>query len=699
MNIQLRTPMNDNTPVNIDLDNPEFQCAWNLLQNTHKSVFLTGKAGSGKSTFLKYICKNTKKKNIVLAPTGISAVNVGGQTLHSFFKIPFKPLLPDDPEFSPRKIRQTLRYSKDKVKIIRELELIIIDEISMVRADIIDFIDKVLRVYSNNMREPFGGKQLLFVGDVFQLEPVVTRDMRDILSRFYTQFFFFNARVFGDLGLVPIELQKMYRQTDNTFLSLLDRVRNNHASAQDIAQLNQRYNPNFTDNGEFVITLAMRRDTVDAINDEHMRALTTPEYTFTGVITDKFPENELPTSKELVLKQGAQVIFIRNDKDNRWVNGTLAKVYEVSDTLKVEMENGEIYKLEREMWENMQYTYDEKEKKIIESVLGTFSQFPIKPAWALTVHKSQGLTFNNVVIDFGGGAFTSGQTYVALSRCTTLEGITLLKPLSARDIIVSTAVVAFSRSFNDKLIIENALRQEKAASLFRKAVHAFDHYEFSDSVQSFVEAMKINDVSRNPSVHRLIAQKLYRFNALNKKIKSLEDVIDAQNLQFRQLAEEYTEMGKQSLGYGDFVSEDEVPYGKVNKFDEIAFKSANANFDKAIRLCPTYTPAYVGKAHLLYSVGEAEEAERLYKKALEAVPNSFEVHLALGNLYSDLKDVQEAIKSYKRAIKADKKAPQPYEALAGIFGRMGLEDKAEECEEKAERLRKAQTKSRKKRKK
>ena len=409
--------------------------------------------------------------------------------------------------------------------------------------------------------------------------------------------------------------------------------------------------------------------------------------TFTGVITDKFPENELPTSKELVLKQGAQVIFIRNDKDNRWVNGTLAKVYEVSDdTLRVEMENGEIYKLEREMWENMQYTYDEKEKKIIESVLGTFSQFPIKPAWALTVHKSQGLTFNNVVIDFGGGAFTSGQTYVALSRCTTLEGITLLKPLSARDIIV-------------KLIIENALRQEKAASLYRKAVHAFDHFEFSDSVQCFVEAMKINDVSKKPSVHRLIAQKLYRFNALNKKIKSLEDVIDAQNLQFRQLAEEYTEMGKQSLGYGDFVSEDEVPYGKVNKFDEIAFKSANANFDKAIRLCPTYTPAYVGKAHLLYSVGEAEEAERLYKKALEAVPNSFEVHLALGNLYSDLKDVQEAIKSYKRAIKADKKAPQPYEALAGIFGRMGLEDKAEECEEKAERLRKAQTKSRKKRKK
>lgn len=691
--------MNDNIPVNIDLDNPEFQCAWELLQHTHKSVFLTGKAGSGKSTFLKYIRKNTKKKNVVLAPTGISAVNVGGQTLHSFFKIPFKPLLPDDPEFAPRKIRQTLRYNKDKVKIIKELELIIIDEISMVRADIIDFIDKVLRIYSNNMREPFGGKQLLFVGDVYQLEPVVTRDMREILRRFYSQFFFFNARVFGDLGLVPIELQKMYRQTDNTFLSLLDRVRSNHASPLDIAQLNQRYNPNYKDNGEFVITLAMRRDTVDAINDEHMQALTTPEFTFMGQITNTFPENELPTSKELVLKQGSQVIFIRNDKENRWVNGTLAKVYEVNeDSIKVEMESGEIHELEREMWENMQYTYDEKEKKIIESVLGTFSQFPIKPAWALTVHKSQGLTFNNVVIDFGGGAFTSGQTYVALSRCTSLEGITLLKPLSERDIIVNTAVVAFSHSFNNKFLIENALRQEQAASLYRKSIHAFDHFEFSDSVKHFVEAMAINDVSKKPSVHRLISRKLNHLNTLNQKIESLEKVVASQNEMLRQLAKEYTEMGNQSLGYGNLVNEDEVPYGKISKMDEIAFKSANANYDKAIRICPTYVDAYVGKAHLLYTIGEAEEAERLYKKALEAIPNSYEV-MALGHLYIDTKNVPEAIKSFKRAIKANKKAPQPYEALVPIFKNIGLEEKAEEFEEKADQLRKAQSKKQKKRKK
>ena len=252
---------------NIDLDNPEFQHAWDLIQHTHRSVFLTGKAGTGKSTFLKYICQNTEKKFVVLAPTGIAAVNVGGQTLHSFFKIPFKPILPTDPDFIPRQIRKTLRYPKDKVKLIRELELIVIDEISMVRADIIDFVDNVLRIYSGNMREPFGGKQLLFVGDIFQLEPVATTDTRDILRRCYNQFFFFNAHVFSSLGLVPIELQKIYRQTDNAFISLLDRVRINKATQADIKLLNSRYNAAYCgSNDSFTMTLATRRDTVDSIN-------------------------------------------------------------------------------------------------------------------------------------------------------------------------------------------------------------------------------------------------------------------------------------------------------------------------------------------------------------------------------------------------------------------------------------------------
>ncbi len=676
--------------IEIDLENSEFQNAWNMIRHTHRSVFLTGKAGTGKSTFLKYICAHTSKKFVVLAPTGIAAVNVAGQTLHSFFKIPFKPLIPDDPDFSPRNIRKTLRYPKEKVKLIQQLDLIIIDEISMVRCDIIDFVDRVLRIYSNNMREPFGGKQLLFVGDIFQLEPVVTRDMRDILRRWYQQFFFFNAHVFGQLGLIPIELRKIYRQTDGTFISMLDRIRINRASQADIATLNSRFNPNYADNNEnFVITLATRRDTVNAINDRHMIELKTPEYTFEGELEGTFPENDLPTSKDLTLKQGAQVIFIRNDKENRWVNGTIAKVSHVTEkTVEVELESGVVYALEPEQWENVQYAYDEKEKKIIENVLGTFKQYPIKPAWALTVHKSQGLTFNNVVIDFAGGAFTSGQTYVALSRCTSLEGITLLRPLQERDIIVSNSVVAFSRQFNNQAVITGALEQEKASQLYRRAMHAFDHNEFRQCVDNLMQAKTINDVSLNPAVWRLAALKLQRFNSQAKEIERLQEVIDTQNCMLRQLAMEYVQMGNQSLGLGDLAEEEENAYGEHRaRLDEISFKSAMANYNKALRICPECVEAMIGKAHLMTSVDELDDAEKALKEALKIDKNCFEAHMELGQLYSMMKDVPAAIKSYKRAAKVCKKSPLPHEALAMIYGSLGLDDLAEQHKLTATKLR------------
>ena len=677
---------------NIDLDNHEFQQVWSLIQHTHTSVFLTGKAGTGKSTFLKYICKNTKKKYVVLAPTGLSAVNVGGQTLHSFFKIPFKPLLPDDPDFSPRRIRETLRYNKKKVKLIQELELIIIDEISMVRADIIDFIDKVLRIYSNNTREPFGGKQLLFVGDIFQLEPVVTRDMRDILRRWYPQFFFFNAKVFSQLGLVPIELRKAYRQTDSQFVELLDRVRINHATPYDINALNTRYNPAYNGNGEFVITLATRRDTVDAINEEHMDALPTPEIKCEGKIEGNFPENDLPTSKDLVLKEGAQVIFIRNNKEGLWVNGTIGKIHEVADRdILVELEDGSILPVEPEKWENIQYEYDEKEKKVIEHVLGTFSQLPIKPAWALTIHKSQGQTFNNVVIDLGGGAFTSGQTYVALSRCTSLEGITLLRPLQERDIILSNAIVEFSRHFNNDSAVAAAFEHEKAMSLYRQAAKAFDANMFKISIKFFSEAMAIKNELGTPAVQRLIALKMQKFNNVTQQVKQLERVIAKQNAMLQELAAEYTHMGNQSLGYGDLVTEDEVTYGgKKKHLDEIATKSALANFNKALKLCPDNVDAMLGKANIYIITNQLDKAERTYEDVLKIEKDNYEAHMGLGEIYSLRNDTQEAIKSYKRAIRADKKAPQPHEQLAGLYDHIGLENAAEEEAEIAKALRKKQ---------
>lgn len=681
---------------NIDLDNTEFQNAWKMIQNTHRSVFLTGKAGTGKSTFLKYICANTKKVHVVLAPTGIAAVNVGGQTLHSFFKIPFKPLLPDDPDFSPRRIRKTLRYSSQKVKLIRKLDLIIIDEISMVRCDVIDFIDKVLKVYSGNMREPFGGKQLLFVGDIFQLEPVVTRDMKDILRRYYNQFFFFNARVFNCLGLIPIELRKIYRQTDSAFVSMLDRIRVSHATVADMQLLNSRCNPNYQELEDgFMMTLATRRDTVDSINTDHMQALTTPEYTFEGVVDGVFPDNDLPTNKELTLKKGAQVIFIRNDvKDNKWVNGTIGKVSQIDGSgVEVELENGESYVLEQEQWENVQYTYDEKEKKVLENVVGTFTQYPIKPAWALTVHKSQGLTFNNIVIDFAGGAFSSGQTYVALSRCTSLEGITLLKPLSQRDIIVNTAIVDFSRQFNNQAAINDAVMLEKANGLYTMASIAFDHDDYYRAIDCFAQAMEIRNLINDPLTKRFIKSKFNKFNKIKEKIKNLEDVIDSQNKMLLDLASEFTAMGDQSMGMGMLAQEEEVPYGNSKpRLDEIAIKSALANYNKAMRLSPNYVPAMLGKAKLMYTIGETDNAINQLEKVLSINKNCYDALLSLAEIHEKEKDTPAAIKAYKRAIKASCTAIAPHVALARIYEKIGLDDLAEDHHDIARRLQQQQQK-------
>lgn len=676
----------------IDLDNPEFQDAWNVLQHTHRSVFLTGKAGTGKSTFLRYIRDSIKKKTVVLAPTGIAAVNVGGQTMHSFFKIPFKPMLPDDPDYAnPARMRKMLRYTKEKVKLIRQLELIIIDEISMVRADIIDFVDRVLRVYSGNMREPFGGKQLLLVGDIFQLEPVVTHDTRDILRRYYRNFFFFNARAFEQINLVAIELRKIYRQSDNDFITLLDRVRINRATAADMARINSRCNPEYQEvSNDFAITLATRRDTVDSINDEHMSALKTPEFVYEGVIEGDFPENSLPTSLNLVLKVGAQVIFIRNDKMGRWCNGTIGKVTRLSDaSVIVALEDGNEMCVEWEIWENMQYTYNEKEKKVEEKVLGSFSQIPIKPAWALTVHRSQGLTFSHVVIDFAGGAFTGGQTYVALSRCTSLEGITLLKPLSDRDIIVNPAVVDFSRQFNNRQAINEAMEQERANQLYRRAVHAFDHHEFEDCVNYFADAMKIKDQLQNETVKRLISRKLNTFKKQLRTIERLQEVIESQKKTLQSLALEYASMGDQALSIDEsgVVGEGSVSYGK--RLDDIAIRSALSNYNKALRIAPDCTQAMIGKARLMMKLDQLESAEQELNNALLLEKDNYLAHMIMGELMEVQRDLPEAIKSYKKAAKSNKKRPEPHEQLQSIYERIGLDDLAENEHEIATRLHKA----------
>jgi hypothetical protein len=562
-----------------DTQNKEFQDALNLIQYTRQSVFLTGKAGTGKSTFLRYICEHTKKKHVVLAPTGIAAINAGGSTLHSFFKLPFYPLLPDNPDFSLQRgrIHEFFKYTKPHRKLLEELELIIIDEISMVRADIIDAVDRILRVYSRNLREPFGGKQILLVGDVFQLEPVVKGDEREILNRFYPTPYFFSARVFNQIDLVSIELQKVYRQTDATFVGVLDHIRNNTVGATDLQLLNTRYGTQIEESeADMYITLATRRDNVDHINDKKLAELPGEPVTFSGEITGDFPESSLPTSQELVLKPGAQIIFIKNDFDRRWVNGTIGIISgfdPFEETLYVITDDGKECDVKRESWRNIRYKYNEEKKQIEEEELGTFTQYPIRLAWAITIHKSQGLTFSRAVIDFTGGVFAGGQAYVALSRCTSLEGIQLKKPVSRADVFVRPEIIGFAERFNNRQAIDRALKQAQADVQYAAATKAFDKGDFDTFLNEFFKAIHSRYDIEKPVVQRLIRKKLNIINRLREENRSLKQAAIEKEKSLVKYAREYIIMGDECLKL---------------EMKEAAMK----NYEKAVALCPKFKEAW-----------------------------------------------------------------------------------------------------------
>ncbi|TWV63254.1 tetratricopeptide repeat protein [Parabacteroides distasonis] len=658
----------------LDTNNKEFQDALQLITHTRQSVFLTGKAGTGKSTFLKYICNHTKKKYVVLAPTGIAAINAGGVTLHSFFKLPFRPMLPDDPDLSLShgRIFEFFKYPKEKRKIIAEVDLIIIDEISMVRADIIDCVDRILRVYSGNMRLPFGGKQLLFVGDVFQLEPVVPSDQKEILSLFYASPFFFSARVFKDINLVPIELQKVYRQTDSVFINILDRIRNNAARKQELDTLNGRYFPSFEpQNEDMYITLATRRDQVDFINEKKLAELPGEEYVSVGKIEGDFPESSLPTQLNLSIKEQAQVIFIDNDYERRWVNGTIGMVSGIDENgnVYVLLESGVEHLVEPTSWRNYKYKYNEKEKRIEEEIVGTFEQLPIRLAWAITVHKSQGLTFSRVVVDLTGGVFAGGQTYVALSRCTSLEGLVLKSKISSRDIFIRKEIVEFSQIFNNQALIEKSIKESEAELQYGRAAQGFRQGNMKEAVEAFAAAVSKRNELDNPMVQRLLRLKLQALNSQKSQIKALREELHSLRETQKEYAHEYYLMG-----------------------NECITKAHDANaaircFDKALNLNPNYVDAWVRKGVTLLDIGEDYDAQVCLNKAVKLSPKSFKARYNRGKCLLNLKYYDEAILDFQQAVSIKPKHAASHEYLAEGFRAIGEDELAQRHQDIADALR------------
>ncbi|MBO7050583.1 MAG: AAA family ATPase [Bacteroidaceae bacterium] len=448
-----------------------FELAEKYISETGISVFLTGRAGTGKTTFLKYIVENTPKRCVVLAPTGVAAINAGGVTIHSFFQLPLCPYLPDVKELvteyqMPEAHRQ---LRKEKVKIIRTLDLLIIDEISMVRADLMDSIDAVMRRYRKNDL-PFGGVQVLMIGDAHQLPPVVTEQDEPWLKKVYKSPFFFHSKVMQRLRYVTIELETVYRQSDTTFLDILNNIRGGVMDNSTYRLLNSRLDPRFNPDDSFAsknqrwIRLTTHNRQADTINQEKMSALKTRLHTFYAEIEGNFPENALPAEKTLQLKEGAQVMFLRNDsREGRYYNGMIATVTELDyDGITVTDENGDEINVPLEKWENIQYEIDKETKEITPIVEGTFTQYPLRAAWAVTIHKSQGLTFDHVIID-AASAFSFGQVYVALSRCRTLEGIVLSSPISQSCLFNNSDVSGFHDEFMPVSEMERGLQEAREA--------------------------------------------------------------------------------------------------------------------------------------------------------------------------------------------------------------------------------------------
>jgi hypothetical protein len=575
------------------VSNPDLRLAFDFVQFTNHNIFLTGKAGTGKTTFLHDLKKQSPKRMIVVAPTGVAAINAGGVTIHSFFQLPFHPHVPvqylNNGNGPSRGETTTIKLSREKINIIRGLDLLVIDEISMVRSDLLDVIDLVLRRFKDK-NKPFGGVQLLMIGDIQQLAPVVKDEDWEILREYYDTAFFFGSIALRHTDYVTIELKHIYRQQDQAFITLLNKIRDNQADTQTLALLNKRYDPKIIhEDHEGYITLTTHNAQAQSINDNKLKKIDSKPRVFKALVKDDFPEYAYPTASELTLKTGAQVMFVKNDisREKLFFNGKIGivKGFEGEHILVKCPEDDAPISVSMAEWQNMKYTLNEDSKEIDETVVGTFIQYPLKLAWAITIHKSQGLTFDKAIID-AHAAFAHGQVYVALSRCRTLEGLILSSPVSPRGIISDPVVSGFVHETEKNQPDEKKLDQSRKAyqqmllgelfdftSIMRMLQYALkiihEHQAtILGSARSVLENMEIIVTNDLITVSQKFSSQLSRLFTANPDIEKNEQLQERINKACEYFA------GKLSLAVAELKTAEIITDNKVIR------KSAKESLDK-----------------------------------------------------------------------------------------------------------------------
>ena len=493
----------------------QLSLAWHIISNTDTHLFLTGKAGTGKTTFLRQLKEKLPKRMVVLAPTGIAAINAHGTTIHSFFQFGFVPQLPD------AKRSNKYKFRKSKIQLIRSLDLVVIDEISMVRADILDAIDATMRQYRDRSR-PFGGVQMLMIGDMQQLAPVARDDEWQLLQPYYETPYFFSSHALQSSDFVTVELQHVYRQSDSLFIDILNKVRTNSIDDASLKILNQRYNPTFVPPKKIgYIRLCTHNRQADAINRKELAALSTPSMTFEAEVEGDFPELSYPTEESLELKIGAQVMFVKNDSSaaKEYYNGMIGEVIDFDSNEQIHVrctDNNKIIKVGKEKWENTHYTLDNDTKEIFEEIVGTFEQYPLKTAWAITVHKSQGLTFDRAIIDVQH-SFAHGQTYVALSRCKSLDGMVLSNLIPRYAIINDVKVEQFTNDPRHREPDDRSLVMMEQQYLIRTLDDLFSMLPLRQGINDMVRFLREHFYSQMPKTYS-------KWVESGELLKPLEDV-------------------------------------------------------------------------------------------------------------------------------------------------------------------------------